>query len=300
MSVQMRVIGSFLRVTAKRNKLTVERAQRSLAAPKGDAAPPRWLRSRTRVTQRNVAGFPVWRVEPADGATPTGTVVYMHGGGYVNEIVSWHWRHVDKLVRDVGCRVEVPIYGLAPQHTWREAFDLLDALYRELLDDTDPSEIVFQGDSAGGGLALAFAQTLASRDLPQPAALDLIAPWVDVTMTDPDVLALEARDAMLTAVALRVAGEAWAGDTPTDDPVVSPLHGPVTDLAPVTIWIGTYDMFLPDCRALAAKITDAGGDVELIECPGGLHAYILIPTPEARRDRTRMFAALRRRFAVNV
>jgi monoterpene epsilon-lactone hydrolase len=296
----MQIIGSFLRVTAKRNKRTAERARRSLAAPKGGHAPPKALFARHRVDGRDVAGFPCWTVTPADGTPPNGTVVYVHGGGYVNEIVSWHWRHVDKLVRDVGCRVEVPIYGLAPRYTWRDAFRMLDVLHRDLLARPDTGDVVFQGDSAGGGLALAYAQTLTARGLPQPAALDLIAPWLDVTMTDPDVLALESRDAMLTAVALRVAGEAWAGDTPTDDPVVSPLHGPVADLAPVTVWIGTHDMFWPDCRALAAKLADAGGDVALIERPGGLHAYPLIPTPEARRDRARMFAALRGRFAVAV
>jgi acetyl esterase/lipase len=51
------------------------------------------------------------------GATSRGsatTVIYLHGGAYVNEIQSAHWKLVTDLATQLGC--SVPIYGLAPSH----------------------------------------------------------------------------------------------------------------------------------------------------------------------------------------
>ena len=51
------------------------------------------------------------------GATnqgPATTVIYLHGGAFVNEIQSAHWKLVTDPATQLGC--SVPIYGLAPSH----------------------------------------------------------------------------------------------------------------------------------------------------------------------------------------
>jgi acetyl esterase/lipase len=53
------------------------------------------------------------------GATNHGsatTVIYLHGGAYVNEIQSAHWKLISDLATQLGYSVVVPIYGLAPSH----------------------------------------------------------------------------------------------------------------------------------------------------------------------------------------
>ena len=40
--------------------------------------------------------------------------IYLHGGGYVKEIQSAHWKLITDLATQLGC--SVPIYGLAPSH----------------------------------------------------------------------------------------------------------------------------------------------------------------------------------------
>jgi acetyl esterase/lipase len=53
------------------------------------------------------------------GATnhgPATTVIYLHGGAYINEIQSAHWKLITDLATQLGCSVVVPIYGLAPSH----------------------------------------------------------------------------------------------------------------------------------------------------------------------------------------
>src|SRR3954464_11272626 len=148
-SLQMRAISGVLRLTRKPRTATVERARRRIAAPKGSNEPPAALRSRHDVRTRQVQGFACPAVTPRDGATGR-AVVYLHGGSYTGEIAKQHWALISKLA-DAGVRVEVPLYGLAPQHTYREAYPFLTAVYRDLLAQVDASTVTVVGDSAGGG-----------------------------------------------------------------------------------------------------------------------------------------------------
>lgn len=85
-----------------------------------------------------------------------------------------HWMPVSKLA-DACVRAEVPDYGLAPQHTYREASQFVTAVYEQLLAEVDASAVTDAGDSAGGGLALGLAQTLSEGGLPQPSQVTLIS-----------------------------------------------------------------------------------------------------------------------------
>lgn len=50
-----------------------------------------------------------------------------------------------------------------------------------------PSNIVFGGDSAGGGLCIALLQVLRDSGLPLPAGAVLISPWCDLTHSFPSI-----------------------------------------------------------------------------------------------------------------
>jgi acetyl esterase/lipase len=76
---------------------------------------------------------------------------------------------------------------------------------------------------------LGLAQTFEEPGLPQPRRLVLISPWLDLTLSNPDLPAVEARDPWLSIAGTREAGTAWAdGDDPTD-PQLSPLNGPLDE-----------------------------------------------------------------------
>jgi monoterpene epsilon-lactone hydrolase len=294
-SLSMRVAALLLKATFKPRMATEERARRRLLAPKRDAAPPATLTRRHRVEVHSVNGFTCYRVAPSSTTRP-GVVVYLHGGAYFAEMTKQHWSFVDELVGKLGCPVEVPIYGLAPQHDHREAFHLLDALFAELVADHDAKEVVFVGDSAGGGLALAFAQTLLETDRPQPGLVVLISPWLDISLDNPAIAAVELHDPWLSSVGLRVVGAAWAADADPTDPRVSPINGSLRGLAPIDAYIGTRDLFLPDTRKLRDLVFASGGDIRLHEAEGAFHVYVLTPVAEGRRDRTCIIEGVRARL----
>jgi RND superfamily putative drug exporter len=210
--------------------------------------------------------------------------MYLHGGAYISPLLPPHWTIIHALLRRAPAVVTVPMYPLAPRHTVDDALAFLDALTEHLGQQERPGRLVYAGDSAGGGLALAYA--LRQHDLgisPGPSALVLISPWVDVTLANPDIQAVERRDTMLASAPLRTCGTWWAGRRVTTDPAVSPLYADLGHIPAVSIFQGDHDLFLPDVTLLDQRIRQAGGASTLTIAPGGFHVYVGAPwTPEAR------------------
>jgi acetyl esterase/lipase len=279
-SLQMRVVSTFLRLAYKPRMATVERARKRIAEPKGRSEPPAALRRRHEVSNRQVAGFPCHTVAPR-GRRAERAAVYLHGGAYISEISPQHWALISRMA-DAGVRVEVPSYGLAPQHTYREAYPFVTAVYRDLLAEVDASTVSIVGDSAGGGLALGLAQTLGGAGLPQPRRLVLISPWLDLTLSNPDLPAVEARDPWLCSVGLAEAAQVWAGGDDPTDPRLSPLNGPLAGLSPIDVYVGTHEICLPDVLLLQDRGLTGGGKLDVTVCEGAVHVYPLVPAPEGR------------------
>jgi monoterpene epsilon-lactone hydrolase len=282
-SLQMRAVSAALRLTRKRAMATPERAQQRLAAPKGSPVPPAALTRRHEVSAREVDGFRCTTVAPR-GRPATRAAVYLHGGAYVGAIAPQHWALVSRLA-DAGVRVEVPHYGLAPRHTYRAAYPFVETVYRALLDDVDAGDVTLAGDSAGGGLALGLARSLAGAGLPQPRRIVLLSPWLDLTLSHPDLPAVERHDPWLNSTGLHVAAAAWAGGDDPTDPRLSPANGPLTGLAPVHVYVGTREICLPDVVALGERARAEGAQVEVTVCEGAVHVYPLVPAPEGRAAR---------------
>lgn len=279
-SVQMQALALLLRVTRKPRMATAERARRRLAKPKGPAEPPSQLTSQCAVSERRVGDFVCYTVAPPGGDF-THAVLYLHGGSYISEITSQHWSFIGRMA-GAGARVEVPIYGLAPQHTYRDAYPLITDVYRDLVSDSDGKGVSVVGDSAGAGLALGFAQSLQATELPQPRQLVLLSPWLDLTLSNPDIPRVQRRDPWLSRQGLLEAGKAWAGgDDPTDFRL-SPLNGPLTGLPPVTLYVGTHDILYPDALRLRDQLEAAGVPARLVVAEGAFHVYVLAPVPEGR------------------
>jgi epsilon-lactone hydrolase len=288
-SLSMRLIAVYLRVTQQPKMATAERARRRMTEPPRPSQAPARIRRRHEVTHRPVEGFDCWTVTTRTGATRA--AVYLHGGAYIGEISPQHWDLVSRLA-DAGVRIEVPLYGLAPRHTYRDAYPFVTQVYRQLVEQFDPCLVGIAGDSAGAGLALGFAQSLPESGLPQPARLVLIAPWLDLTLSGEQIPAAAHCDPWLTPAGLVEAGTAWAGG---DDPTrarLSPINGPMAGLPPTDIYIGERDLFLPDVRRLARLARDAGWPVTVIESPGAVHVYPLVPAPEGRRARDHIVVSL--------
>ena len=222
----------------------------------------------------------VIRFSPAKEAKKT--VIYLHGGAYVEEISRFHVIYCDNLCAAAKVNVIVPIYKLAPNHTWEEAYRFLYSLY--LSEQKKGKQIIMMGDSAGGGLAAGLVHYLSEQKTVLPVALCLFSPWVDVTMSS-DYSGYEDKDPMLRAEGLAEMGRVWAGNLDAKDPKISPLYASLHGFPKTLLFVGTRELFYPDIVSFHNKLLQAGSESELVTGVGMNHVYPLYPLPEARKAR---------------
>jgi epsilon-lactone hydrolase len=238
------------------------------------AAPvPKAMRAEFKVSETLLGRHNVITVAPKVGRARW-TIIYFHGGGYVNDLTKPHWDIVAALANATGAKIIVPIYPLAPEFDHRAAFEFLDQVYRSAMSTTAAESIIFAGDSAGGGLALAQAINNRTNKLPQPAHIIMFSPWLDLTLSNPEARNVESDDIMLGIDALRLCGNWWAGDADPKSPNLSPLYADLTGLPPMSLYQGTSDILVVDSRNFAASAKRAGVDVTYTEYPDAFHVFV--------------------------
>jgi acetyl esterase/lipase len=254
-------------------------------------APPRRLRKDVHVTVDHSSGWPVFTIVPATGLHE-GTVVSVHGGGWVGELQPMAWRFLARLSVETGTRVIVPIYPLVP---WGTADDVVTKV-AELVHGlkTSGERVVLMGDSAGGQIALSAAQVLRDTFGQTVELTVLLAGAVDLSFSNPQIADLERVDPILAAAGPSYHADLWRGDLPIDDPRVSPLFGSFDGLGPLLVFCGTWDILLADVRLMVAKARDAGVVVDYHEGPRQLHVYPAFPTPEGAAARVVINTTIRK------
>ncbi|WP_426519562.1 alpha/beta hydrolase [Diaminobutyricibacter sp. McL0618] len=281
MSISMSLTRVALRARPNRYR-TEATMYESARNDSGDAPIPGSLRRSCIIRRESVLGNTVITLTPKAGATGT-HLIYAHGGVYVHSLVSAHWRIIATLIRLSGVTVTVPLYGLAPDHSADDAYPFLQAVYMSVVDRAAGKPVILAGDSCGGALSVGQAIRCRHEDLPAPAALILFSPWVDASMSNPGIAAIEKRDSMLAPAGLAAAGRVWAGSRSVADPLISPIHDTLRLMPPIFIYQGGNDILLPDAKMFAAKAKEAGNRGALRIYPAGVHVFVGAGwTPEAR------------------
>jgi acetyl esterase/lipase len=279
-SIQSKAINVLLHIT--RMKRTVNRMrQRVESGERTYTEPSPRMHREHQISKREVNGHLVWTIAPLKNSSGK-HVIYLHGGAYVNSFASQHWDLISKLVQAANCTVTAPNYPHAPEHCVADVFALMLPLYNELSAVAGSSNITIMGDSSGGGISLALAQRLREDGLAQPGRLILLSPWLDATLSNPEIAEFDKVDPFLGVEGLRYGGAAYARDVDPKSYLVSPIYGSVKGLAPISLFIGTRDILFPDCHKLRDQATDEGVDIDYREYDGMVHDWMLGPMPEAR------------------
>lgn len=213
-------------------------------------------------------------------------ILYFHGGGYVIGSCKAHRAIVAKFVQGSDIPALVFDYRLAPEYPFPAAVDDSSAAYLWLLrQGFAPHNVVFAGDSAGGGLCLATLLALKDKRLPLPAAAVALSPWTDVKNTG-DSWQRNARvDALIWKEAQTVFAKYYAGNRDPEHPWMSPLYGDLHGLPPLLISVGGDETMLDDSTRFARKARESGVDMRLHIGEKMFHCYPACSPffPEARR-----------------
>ncbi|MFZ5563293.1 MAG: alpha/beta hydrolase [Thermodesulfobacteriota bacterium] len=219
-------------------------------------------------------------------------IFYLHGGAYVCGPNRFHWPMLADLCRRTGMAAAVVRYSLAPERPFPASINDAMTAYRYFQNRY--ADICLLGDSAGGGLALAAALKIKAENLPRPSRLVLLSPWLDITLSNPEIANVK-NDPFLATGALVPISEAYAAGHDTNDPMLSPIHGDFTGLPPTLLFCGTAEILAPDCRKFREKAGAAGVKIFYEQWPDMFHVWMAAPlisqAAEARKIMARFIAA---------
>jgi monoterpene epsilon-lactone hydrolase len=213
-------------------------------------------------------------------------LIHVHGGGYCL-FSAESTRDVCATVADLTrLKVYCIDYRLAPQDPFPAGLDDCVNAYEAIIKDVCPKRLGLFGLSAGGSMVIAMTLKMQDDGLPTPAAIASITPWADLTLSGETYVTNDPLDPVLDRESLKITAAAYAGKTPKNHPLVSPLFAKYSKAFPPTlIQTGTRDVLLSDCVRLHRKMKTQGVDVQLSVYEGMWHAFHVVPNttyPEAR------------------
>ncbi|KAI7951699.1 hypothetical protein MJO28_007383 [Puccinia striiformis f. sp. tritici] len=204
---------------------------------------------------------PTTLANPQHGLGNDKVIYFIHGGAYCIMSAATHRSLTISIAKYTECRIFAINYRLAPETKFPGPLhDVVLGYFRLLNDLSIPAQnIVFAGDSAGGGLVMALLMYLRDEHYPLPSAAMLFSPWCDLTMScdswetnQPyDFLPMPRADDPLHPVKCYLGEEGikkWI-----THPYVSPLFGDMHGLPPLLIQAGDAEVLRDEITLLAHK-----------------------------------------------
>ena len=264
-------------------KKSVEKNMIENSFPKEPALMPKSFFKKYIVEENEKKNRKIWTISSKNNNSEV-AILYLHGGAYVANITKQHWLFIEKLLEKTKATIIVPDYPLSPEFHCKDVYDFILDLYSKMLIKYSTKRVIFIGDSAGGGIALGFSQYLRNQNRKQPEQIILISPWLDVTMSNPDLKQIEVKDKILSVRGLKSAGEKYAGDLDLKDYRVSPIYGDFKGLCNISIFTGTHDILNIDAKKCKQLMEKSNIQFNYFEYPKMFHDWIVIPNLKETRD----------------
>ncbi|MGH8797291.1 MAG: alpha/beta hydrolase, partial [Caldimonas sp.] len=216
---------------------------------------------------------------PPAHAASNRMLIYLHGGGWCVGSPATHDAIVRRLAGALNCPAWSIDYALAPEAPYPAG--LLDCIAAvELAAREQPAtRLIVAGDSAGANLALDVALRLRDQGRAPIDALLLFYGVYTDACTGASMaaygdgrygLSLRAHERYLQAYAGPRDGAAADGAPAFALHAATDLRG----LPPVWLTVAELDILRDQSHAMAAKLRDAQGHVQLHEIPGVIHGFL--------------------------
>lgn len=209
-------------------------------------------------------------------------ILYVHGGNFVDHANYYQIKMAKKIALKTNSTLIFLVYDLLPNGNSSKLLSLVDNVYRSIIE-TNPLKIILLGDSAGGGTVLSYAMVVRDKKLTKPNHIVMISPWLDLSMSNPEIKEYAKRDAMNSFEGIKYEGKIWAGSQDLCDPKVSPIYGNFEDLGEITILYGGREILTPDCRKFCKLLENKKIDFnEIVYLKEG-HDFVAYPTKEGKK-----------------
>ncbi|GAA4825108.1 alpha/beta hydrolase fold domain-containing protein [Streptomyces ziwulingensis] len=194
-------------------------------------------------------------VRPAGGAAGQ-TVLYVHGDSRLAGTPQDALPTARELTRRTGQAVVCARY--------RPRFpQALEDVYAAWEHCHERGPVAVAGKRLGGALAAGLLLRLRDAGAPLPTCAVLTSPVLDFTLDAPSLFRNAAADRTVDAETLPLRVAAYAGTTPRDHPLLSPLHGNLHGLPPVQLHAAGTEVLLDDTLSFATRAAHSGIAVDM-------------------------------------
>jgi epsilon-lactone hydrolase len=234
------------------------------------------------------SGAKLYRMIPDKRSAGTSKIAYfdIHGGGFVGGGGEMCQSLAKIRAMEYGVDVYSVDYRLFPDHPYPAGLDDCLAAYREVLKNYPASGLVVAGGSAGGSLAASLMLRARDEGIPLPAALLLMTPAVDLTLSGDTHVTNRYLDVSLYGGVAYL--PTYAGAESPSHPYVSALFGDFSKGWPNTfLTSGTRDLLLSDTVRMHCALRSAGVSAELHVTEASPHTgFMGAGTPEENLTRS--------------
>lgn len=196
-------------------------------------------------------------VRPEGGAVEQ-TVLYLHGDPRLAGTPRDALPTARELTRLTGYAVVCARY----RPRFPQALEDVHAAWEHCHAD-GPAAVAVAGKRLGGALAASLLLRLRDAGATLPTCAVLSSPVLDFTLDAPSLLLNAAADRTVDSEALPKRAAAYAGMTPRDHPLLSPLHGNLHGLPPVQLHAAGTEVLLDDTLSFSTRAAHSGVGVDM-------------------------------------
>jgi acetyl esterase len=222
-------------------------------------------------------------------AGATGTILFIHGGGWVVGSIETHDGPARALAHAAAANVVSIEYRKAPEHPFPAAVVDVDAGLDWLLSNgeamgLDTGRLVVVGESAGGTLAAVLARHARDRGI-ELAGAALVYPPTDASMSSGSYRDY-AEGYYLSARAMAWFYHHYLDGGAVGHPDASPVRArDLAKLPPTLVITAEFDPLRDEGRAYAARLIESGNNVTYVEVPGAIHGiWVMNDKTQATRE----------------
>jgi len=261
------------------------------------------------VQKRMIPGFrggeiEIFIISPKGIPSPAPCLVNFHGGGFVFEGYSSHYRLAMAYAKEGRCRVIYVRYRLAPAHPFpcpqEDCYLALCWVHEHAKElGVDPHRIAVGGDSAGG--TLSAVSCLMARDrgaAVSPLFQMLIYPWLDERGNSDSCRRFTDTPMWNSSLSGKVTP--LINPHPASTPLAyrSPAQAARHDqLPPAYIEVAEFDCLHDDGVVYKQLLQEQGIQVEFHEVKGAMHGFdTVFNAPTSKKMLQKRIAYIRRMF----
>lgn len=199
-------------------------------------------------------------------------LIYLHGGAYVHYGQSIHFGLLRTIHKKYNTSVHYIEYPLAPDTTVEETTK--DVVVKiQTIQQSYPGRYLIAGDSSGGGLALAISNQLSNIE-----SYILLSPWLDVSMSNPNLKDSDYNDGFYLVKELQDCGTMYAPNK-EHTALASPMFLETLPDVDVHIFAGSEDLLSPDILLFEKRYPE----INLYYYKGAPHVFPLFPKTKEQR-----------------